>query len=60
MKKGGLPLNRNRVKTYRYRIGKKNYIIIKIYQSAIAKARMGNVLASNAVNVKIFEKPKRR
>lgn len=51
---------RNRVRTYKYRIGKNNFIIIKIYQSAVAKARMGNALASNAVNVKIFEKPKRR
>lgn len=58
--KGGGSLIRNRVRTYKYRIGKNNFIIIKIYQSAVAKARMGNALASNAVNVKIFEKPKRR
>lgn len=50
----------NRVKTYRYRYGKNRYIVIRIFQSAHARARSGNVLASNAVNVKIFESPKRR
>ncbi|MNR11959.1 hypothetical protein D3C85_1282840 [compost metagenome] len=51
---------RSRVKTYRYRVGKKNFIVIKVYQSTHAKAHSGNVLASNAVNVKIFKKSKRR
>lgn len=50
----------SRVKTYKYRIGKNNFIVIKIYQSTHAKALSGNVLASNAVNVKIFERPGRR
>lgn len=47
---------RQQVKTYKHRIGKNKYIVIKIYQSASAKAEDGNVLASNALNVKIFKK----
>jgi hypothetical protein len=41
------------VKTYRYRVGRNNYIVINIYQTAKATAEAGNVLASNAVNVQI-------
>ncbi|CAG7614520.1 hypothetical protein PAESOLCIP111_01718 [Paenibacillus solanacearum] len=57
---------RTQVKTYKHRVGKYHYLVIQIFQSAIAKADMGNVLASNAVNVKIFKSgktvrpPKRR
>ncbi|WP_337100003.1 hypothetical protein [Paenibacillus sp. YIM B09110] len=53
---------RSNVKTYKYRVGKNKYLVIKIEQLASAKAFDGNVLASNALNVKIFktEKPKRR
>jgi hypothetical protein len=51
---------RSQVKTYRYRIGKKNLIVIHIYQTARASAKMGNVLASNALNIQIFKKPKKR
>ncbi|SFE01212.1 hypothetical protein SAMN05216378_1970 [Paenibacillus catalpae] len=43
------------VKTYKYRVGHNNYIVINIYQSASATAEAGNVLASNAVNVQIMK-----
>lgn len=48
------------VKTYKHRIGKNLYIIINISQSADAKTELGNALASNAVNVSIFKKRKKR
>lgn len=51
---------KSNVKTYRYRIGKKNVIVIKIYQTAKATAKQGNVLASNALNIQIFKKQKKR
>lgn len=44
-----------KVKTYRYRVGRNNYIVIHIYQTASATAEAGNVLASNAVNVQIMK-----
>ncbi|TCM93294.1 hypothetical protein EV294_107246 [Paenibacillus sp. BK033] len=43
------------VKSYRYRVGRNNYIVINIYQTAKASAEAGNVLASNAVNVQIMK-----
>ncbi|WP_336773656.1 hypothetical protein [Paenibacillus sp. MMO-58] len=43
------------VKTYRYRVGRNNYIVINISQTAKASAEAGNVLASNAVNVQIMK-----
>ncbi|MDQ0060105.1 hypothetical protein [Paenibacillus harenae] len=46
---------RSNVKTYKYRVGKNQYIIINIQQLASASAQDGNVLASNALNVKIFK-----
>lgn len=49
-----------RVKSYKYRVGKNHYLVIKIFQSAHARADSGNVLASNAVNVKIMKKANRR
>lgn len=51
---------KTKVKTYKYQVGKNHFIVIKISQSAHASASNGNVLASNALNVKIFEPPKRR
>lgn len=51
---------RSKVKTYRYRMGKKNVIVIKIYQSARASAKVGNALASNALNIQIYKKGKKR
>jgi hypothetical protein len=43
-----------KVKTYKYRVGANTYVVVQIFQSAAARAQQGNVLASNAVNVKIF------
>jgi hypothetical protein len=43
------------MKSYRYKMGKNQYFVLKIYQSAVASAESGNVLASNAVNVKIYK-----
>ncbi|MDO7905307.1 hypothetical protein Q5741_02625 [Paenibacillus sp. JX-17] len=44
---------RTRVKTYKHRIGKKKVLVVKVYQSARAKAKHGNALASNMLNIKI-------
>ncbi len=51
---------RSNVKTYRYRVGKNHYIIIKVNQLAVGRTEIGNVLASNAVNVQILKKRGRR
>ncbi|MNZ85769.1 hypothetical protein D3C78_1045730 [compost metagenome] len=51
---------RSKVKTLKFRIGKKKFLLIKIFQSAVAKAKHGNVLASNAATVKIVKKSKHR
>ncbi|MBU7315944.1 hypothetical protein [Paenibacillus oleatilyticus] len=53
-------MNRTVVKTFKHKVGKNQFVIIKIFQKAISKVRHGNALASNAVNVKIFKKPKLR
>ena len=45
-------------KTYKYKVGKNHFFVIKIYQSAHARTENGNALASNAVNVKIFKPAK--
>ena len=55
-----MTMTRSSVKTYRYRIGKNQFIVINIHQQAAAKANIGNVLASNAVNVQILKKSRRR
>jgi hypothetical protein len=52
-------MTRSNIKTYRYRIGKNQYIVINIQQTAAATADIGNVLASNAVNVQIIKKRRR-
>ncbi|WP_197081181.1 hypothetical protein [Gordoniibacillus kamchatkensis] len=49
-----------RVKSYKYRVGKNHYLVLQIFQSAVAHTRQGNALASNAVNVKIAKKTTRR
>ncbi|MCZ8511320.1 hypothetical protein O9H85_02475 [Paenibacillus filicis] len=49
-----------KVKTYKHKIGKNQYLVIQIFQSAVATAHTGNALASNAVNVKIFKSHKKR
>lgn len=51
---------RSSVKTFKYRVGKNQILVINIFQSAAAKADTGNALASNAATVKIFKKEKRR
>jgi hypothetical protein len=51
---------RTHVKTYKHRVGKHTYVVVNIYQTAAAKAAQGNVLASNAVNVRIYRKRKRK
>lgn len=48
-------MKRTYIKSYRYKIGKNHYIVLQIHQMAAATADSGNVLASNAVNVKIFK-----
>ncbi|BCJ86931.1 hypothetical protein [Effusibacillus dendaii] len=52
-------MTRTQVKTHRFRIGKKTFIIVKITQMATAKVKRGNALASNAANVQIVKKRKR-
>jgi len=51
---------RSNVKAYKLKVGKNQYLVINIYQTASAKALSGNVLASNAANVQIFKKHKAR
>ncbi|MDK8183513.1 hypothetical protein [Paenibacillus sp. UMB4589-SE434] len=53
-------LQQSKVKTFKYRVGKNKYLVIKIYQSATAKAVHGNALASNAINLKIFKAIQKR
>ena len=53
-------MNRTRVKTYRHRIGRNRYLVIKIYQTAKASADAGNALASNALNIQIAKTRKRK
>ncbi|WP_338590993.1 hypothetical protein V6669_04270 [Paenibacillus sp. Y5S-9] len=53
-------MTRSNVKSYRYRVGKKQYIVIQIHQTAKGYADSGNVLASNAVNVQILKQKGRR
>jgi hypothetical protein len=47
---------KTRVKSFKYRVGKNHFLVIKINQSVTARAHLGNVLASNALNVKIFKR----
>lgn len=47
-----------KVKTYRRRVGKNVYIIVKIFQNASATAASGNAIANNALNVQIFKQRK--
>ncbi|WP_372663625.1 hypothetical protein [Cohnella sp.] len=53
-------MNRTRVKSYRHRVGKNHYLVIKIFQLASARSKLGNSLASNALNIKITKQRKRR
>ncbi|MOA69465.1 hypothetical protein D3C78_1976700 [compost metagenome] len=54
-----MDMNRSNVKSYRYRVGKNQYIVIQIHQTAKGYAESGNVLASNAVNVQIIKEKKK-
>jgi hypothetical protein len=53
-------MTRTHVKSYRYRVGKNQIIVVKIYQTIKASAEHGNVLASNAANVQIIKRRKTR
>ena len=53
-------MNHTRIKSYRYRIGKNQYIVIQIYQRADAHSAQGNALASNALSIQISKQAKRR
>lgn len=48
-------MTRTKYKTYKKKIGKNHYLIIKIVQIASGKANVGNVLASNAANIQIYK-----
>ncbi|UHA73587.1 hypothetical protein [Paenibacillus sp. 481] len=51
-------MTRTKVQTFKHKIGKNHFFVLKIIQHATAKAKQGNVLASNAVNVKVFKHKK--
>jgi hypothetical protein len=46
-------LNSNKVTTRVYKVGRNNFIVIKIYQKAKAISPNGNAIAANQANVKI-------
>ncbi|MCC3381094.1 hypothetical protein ACFQ5D_12195 [Paenibacillus farraposensis] len=50
---------RNKVKTFKHRIGKNKYLVVKIFQAAAAETRGGNALATNALNIKISKRKRR-
>nr|WP_272509762.1 hypothetical protein [Paenibacillus chitinolyticus] len=54
------PVVHTKTKSYTYKVGKNTFLVIKIFQTAVAKTRNGNALASNAANVKVFKKDKKR
>ncbi|MFE6798186.1 hypothetical protein [Paenibacillus chitinolyticus] len=49
-----------KTKSYSFKVGKNQFLVIKIFQTAVSKTRNGNALASNAANVKVFKKDKKR
>jgi len=53
-------VNHTRIKSYRYAIGKNQYIVIQIYQRADAHTGQGNALATNALNIQISKRSGRR
>ncbi|WP_440116420.1 hypothetical protein [Paenibacillus sp. QZ-Y1] len=53
-------MTRSNVKSYGYRVGKNQYIVIQIRQTAKGHADIGNVLASNAVNIQVMKQKGRR
>ncbi|TBL70411.1 hypothetical protein [Paenibacillus thalictri] len=46
---------KSNVKSYKYRVGKNTYLVIHIFQTANAQTDSGNVIASNAANIKIMK-----
>ncbi|EHS57308.1 hypothetical protein P4H71_12890 [Paenibacillus kribbensis] len=50
---------RSKVKTYKQRIGKNQYLIVKVFQATAAKAKSGNALATNALNIKISKRKRK-
>jgi len=53
-------VNRSHAKVYRFRLGKKHVLVVKIVQSATARTTRGNALASNAASVQIVKQSKRQ
>ncbi|MBO8164433.1 MAG: hypothetical protein H0Z34_12035 [Brevibacillus sp.] len=53
-------MDRNLVKTKKYKVGKNTFIVIKIFQRSVAKTEEGNALATNQANVKIFKHKMKR
>ncbi|MGM1023634.1 MAG: hypothetical protein ACQEXV_24625 [Bacillota bacterium] len=51
---------KNRVKTYKQRIGKNKFLVVKVFQAAAAETRSGNALATNALNIKISKRNRKR
>jgi hypothetical protein len=51
---------RSKVKTYTQRIGKNRFLIVKVFQAAAAKTGNGNALATNALNIKISKRKRKR
>jgi hypothetical protein len=60
LSKGDMQMIRNRVKTYKHRIGKNRYLVVKVFQAAAAKTGSGNALATNALNIKISKRKHKR
>lgn len=53
-------MTRSHAKVYRFQLGKKHVLVVKIVQSATAHTTRGNALASNAAAVQIVKKRKGR
>ncbi|MET3209601.1 UNVERIFIED_CONTAM: hypothetical protein ABIC26_002548 [Paenibacillus sp. PvR008] len=51
---------KNRVKTYKHRIGKNKFLVVKVFQAAAAETRSGNALATNALNIKISKRNRKK
>ncbi|MCC3379181.1 hypothetical protein ACFQY3_16960 [Paenibacillus farraposensis] len=49
---------KTRVKTFKHRVGKNKFLVVKIFQAANARTRNGNALATNALNIKISKRKK--
>ncbi|MEC0181542.1 hypothetical protein P4H61_08520 [Paenibacillus peoriae] len=49
---------KTRVKTFKHRVGKNKFLVVKIFQAADARTKNGNALATNALNIKISKRRK--